>query len=174
MERAASSAAASCSSVQAGSKPWVRAWDHDLQLLGPLGRHGQEIGDDLERHGEGEVADQLRPAGVGGAVEGGVDQLLDAGPQPVDGARGEGGLDKAAQAGVVGRVEPRASTGPAGALRSWRRRPMNGPGVALVSRSRLNTGSRSARATSAYRVSTTRPIELRWTGSSSRRVRYDG
>ena len=45
------------------------------------------------------------PPVVRGPVEGGVDQLLDAGPQPVDGPRREGGLDEAAQAGVVGRVE---------------------------------------------------------------------
>ena len=30
------------------------------QLVGPLGRHGQQVGDHLERHGEGELVDELQ------------------------------------------------------------------------------------------------------------------
>ena len=74
-------------------------------LVGTIDRQGEQIADHLERHGERELVDELDRASLGGDVEDVVDQLLDAGPQPLDRRRRERLGDQAAQPRVIGRVE---------------------------------------------------------------------
>ena len=54
---AASSAASRSASSAVGSSAAVRICDHSPQLLGPFGRHVEQLGDHLERHREGQLVD---------------------------------------------------------------------------------------------------------------------
>ncbi len=139
------------------------------EVVAVVQRHAEHLADHGDRQLEAEVGHDVEAPGIGGLVEDAVHQLLDAGSQPLDGARGEALGHQLAQPGVVGRIHEQH--GPLvlflqqgaqvalGVLRGAGRR------ACCWTRS---AWSRSTASQSAWRVSTQSPSGLRHTGASVR------
>ena len=168
----ASVAACRSSAVMSGSSVSVIACDHARQLFALVGRHAEQLGDDLERQRERERRDQVAPTVGRDRVEDLVDHLDDTGAPRVDGLRRERAGPRGPARGVCfggsrlrsDSLKPSSRASDS----SWLPKSPTPSTFAWASMSALNLASRSTLAQSSYRVRTTSPKGLRCTGSTAR------